>query len=208
MRKINIKQFFRFDAKRIQAWLLNNDFEEGFKDRALRQPLIVAGTAALLGILWIRASSMQMAAARVEVKNEQQRQKAVDNYQNINMGWQAFAKEHLLRPGMNSQEWLNEAISSFAGAAGIELVSFIQDKRVREANYFLSQPAQFTLRGNYQALGNFIAQVENAKPFIGISQLRFTRAPDVDPALGKARLEIELKVFTLQERIGGAPPSP
>lgn len=186
--------------EKINYWLSENGFENGFKDQDLQKPLIVAGAIILGSFFWADSSSTKVAAYKTQLLEEKDRGKVISDYMAVNEARTLFMEKASLPASADPREWVQTNISSLASEAGLEVVSSDPGgEKAPSADISVSY-WKFVFKGTYHALGSFIYKVESHQPAIGISEIDFARSKEFDAERG-APMEIRAVLFVVQQKI-------
>ncbi len=169
--------------KTIQEWLCDNGFEQGFKDRVLIAPVVIAAVLLLAGLHYSRLAGRRRQAAATAIAKIQANSKAVDQYRDLMFSWNALRKESFLPEGNDPVEWIQVQVSSYARSVSMEIVSFNPGGAQSQGNLKWQQGV-FEIRGSYNNLGRFMASIENSRPFIGVTNMSLGRAASQQGAGG------------------------
>ncbi|MEK6544425.1 MAG: hypothetical protein AABZ44_08335 [Elusimicrobiota bacterium] len=198
---LNIKDIRKLDYKVIEAWLYNNDFADGVKDKALQKPLIVLAASILIGAFIAHSSSAKAVALNAQIAEQKQRGEVMAQYQGLAARWSELTRSRMLPAGVNAQEWLQSKVDELSGAAGAQTISFEFTGDVSKADKFSAHSAAFTVKCVYRQLGDMVSRIEHSEPFIGIASLRLARKEDFDFNSGKAIIEAKIVMYVLQQKV-------
>ncbi|MBI2069260.1 MAG: type 4a pilus biogenesis protein PilO [Elusimicrobia bacterium] len=159
----------------VENWLYENGFETGLKDKSLQAPLIVAVVGVFLGWFLIKSSTSKIATASALANDAQVKSQIAEEYRQVAVGWGEFSKTMFLPPDKDPKDWLSSQISSYAQGSGVEVIAANPSGEAVNTGSLIWQQGSFELRGSYHDLGRFMADLENSRPYVGVTDFSLKR---------------------------------
>ena len=185
----------KINPETLKNWFYEHGFEQGLKDKDLQKPLAVFAALLVGSYIWISMSNRTIKTAQNQVVEEQSRTKLIEDYNMALQRWDALGKDLFVPKGLDSREWIQKQVTSFAADAGVEVIA-LEPGNPQAAGSLTSEQSKLTVQGRYHKIGNFIAKIESHKPFIGISSFQFTKGSNANA--GNV-LSVTLSLFVVKE---------